>query len=360
VNHPLASRLLSEFAGTGILVGLGTGAVVASVGMGAERFPLLAVAWFVAVTIPVVLFAGISGAHLNPVVSLALAADRRLPAREVPPHLVAQVAGAFAGSAVVEIVLGPGGHLGATIPASNDVLRIFGDEFAFTFVLASTYVIGPFTGSSLNPARSLAPAVLSGTYTDLWVYFLAAPLAALAAVAVVRAVTRDRFPKNGRPTPNPERIPPLAPAEEKGRPRETRTAVYSTDKVRGHDRTGPDLLRAQVDRPRFPRLRDVLPGRPPIGRGSEEPGSCKLALLDHAFWTRVAERGAPSPTTGKRDGVVLASKVDDIDRGFEELRAKGIPGDSSRVDRPMMGLRNGQMYDPDRNLVELDSDLKKK
>jgi hypothetical protein len=82
--------------------------------------------------------------------------------------------------------------------------------------------------------------------------------------------------------------------------------------------------------------------------------------LDHAFWTRVAERGAPSPTTGKRDGVVLASKVDDIDRGFEELRAKGIPGDSSRVDRPMMGLRNGQMYDPDRNLVELDSDLKKK
>jgi aquaporin NIP len=240
VNHPLSIRLLSEFAGTGILVGLGTGAVVASVGTGAERFPLLAVAWFVAVTVPVVLFAGISGAHLNPVVSVALAADRRLPSREVPGHVVAQVAGAFAGSAVVELVLGPGGHLGATIPAANDLLRIFGDEFAFTFLLvltvlvlvrrgtgrwrwgltwpglvvaASTYVIGPFTGSSLNPARSLAPAVLSGTYTDLWVYFLAAPLAALAAVALVRAVTRNRFPGNGRPNPGPGRVPPLAPVE---------------------------------------------------------------------------------------------------------------------------------------------------
>jgi lactoylglutathione lyase len=88
-------------------------------------------------------------------------------------------------------------------------------------------------------------------------------------------------------------------------------------------------------------------------------GSCKLVLLDHAFWTTVGGHGAPSPATGKREGVVLAIKVDDIDRVFGELRAKGIPVDSSPVDRPMMGLRNCQLYDPDGNLVELYSDLKK-
>jgi aquaporin NIP len=214
LSSGLVTRLAAEAAGTALLVGIGTGAVVATTGGGPSRFFLLAVAWFVAVTVPVLLFAAISGAHLNPVVTLALAADRRLSPREVPGHVAAQVAGAFVGSAAVLLSLGTGSHLGATLPATNDLLRIFGDEFAFTFALVlsvlalvrggagrwrwrltwpgvvvavSTFVIGPVTGSSLNPARSLAPAVLSGSYADLWVYFFAAPLAALVAVVAARA-----------------------------------------------------------------------------------------------------------------------------------------------------------------------------
>ncbi|MCI4321162.1 MAG: aquaporin, partial [Thermoplasmata archaeon] len=101
----------------------------------------------------------------------------------------------------------------------GDVPRALLLEFAFTFLLlasvlalvrfgagrvrwrltwpglavaASTYLIGPWTGSSLNPARTLAPAVLSGVYTDLWVYFVAPPVAALVAVGFVRWWDRRR------------------------------------------------------------------------------------------------------------------------------------------------------------------------
>jgi len=218
VTTDLGARLASEAAGTGLLVGIGTGAIVATAGVGVDRFALLALAWFLAVSIPVVAFAGVSGAHLNPVVSLALAGDRRLPLREVPPHVAAQLLGALGGSAAVELLLGSGSHLGATIPAAIPLAEIFGAEFGGTFALVgcvlalvrvgpgrwrwrllwpgmvvavSTFAIGPLTGSSLNPARTLAPALLSGTYTDLWVYLLASPLAALAAVAVVRRIERS-------------------------------------------------------------------------------------------------------------------------------------------------------------------------
>ncbi|MCI4324715.1 MAG: aquaporin family protein [Thermoplasmata archaeon] len=239
----LGTRLLSETLGTALLVGIGTGAVVASAGTGSSRFLLLAVAWFLAVSVPVALFAGISGAHLNPVVTLALVADRRVPVGELPPHVVAQVVGAFLGSATVALALGTGSHLGATVPSTSVVEWIFLDEFGFTFVLVasvlllvragpgrwrwrltwpglvvavSTYLIGPITGSSLNPARSLAPAVLSSTYTDLWVYFVAALFAALLAVAVVglldgppRMPSRSRVPEDNRPPAADGAAPPL-------------------------------------------------------------------------------------------------------------------------------------------------------
>jgi glycerol uptake facilitator-like aquaporin len=227
VTSGLGTRLLSEALGTALLVGIGTGAVVASAGTGSDRFLLLAIAWFLAVSIPVALFAGISGAHLNPVVSLALVGDRRVPVRELAPHVFAQVLGAFVGSLAVAVTLGTGSHLGATVPSTSDLPTIFVDEFGFTFALVgsvlwlvragagrwrwrltwpgavvavSTYVIGPVTGSSLNPARSLAPAVLSSTFTDLWVYFLAAILAALAAVSAARLLMgRVRNPPSKLP-----------------------------------------------------------------------------------------------------------------------------------------------------------------
>ncbi len=199
-------RWLAECAGTGLLVGIGTGTIVAA-GRGGGIPPwLMALAWFAAVLVPILLFVGVSGAHLNPAVTLALAVSGRVAWREAIPYWTAQFAGAFAASFAVERSLGTGSHLGATLPAHGLVAPAFVAEAGFTavlvasvFVLAdsgvgrwrwrlllppaavglSTFVIGPWTGSSLNPARTLAPAVLSGTYSDLWLYLVAVPLAAI-------------------------------------------------------------------------------------------------------------------------------------------------------------------------------------
>ncbi len=193
--------------GTALLVGIGTGTIVAAGRIGGIPLWLLAAAWFLAVLLPIALVLQASGAHLNPAITLGLAASGRFDWKLAPPYWLAQCGGAFLASGVVLLTLGGGEHLGATVPTGGDVLRAFVAEAAFTAVLVagvfvlsdrgvgrrrwrlllppasvgvSTWAIGPWTGSSLNPARSLAPAVLSGTFTDLWVYLLAAPSAALA------------------------------------------------------------------------------------------------------------------------------------------------------------------------------------
>jgi aquaporin Z len=177
------------------------------------RMWLLPLAWFVAVTAPILLFASTSGAHLNPVVTLALAIRRRIRPSHAAAYAATQFAGGFVGSAAVLVGAGTADHLGATYP-SGSLPWDFAGETAFTFLLVlsvlfivergtgrgrwrlllpgavvgvSTFVIGPWTRSSLNPARTLAPAVLTGLVGDLWLYFLSAPLGALLAVLAWRA-----------------------------------------------------------------------------------------------------------------------------------------------------------------------------
>jgi MIP family channel proteins len=227
VNGSLAGRALGETAGTALLVGIGTGSIVGAARLGGLPQAVIALAWFFAVLIPILAFIRLSGAHLNPAVTLALAASGRIAWREVPPYVVGQVIGAFLGSAAVLAILGGEAHLGATVPSQGNILLAFPAELVFTamliaavFALAdlgegggrwrillppavvglSTYLIGPFTGSSLNPARTLAPAVLSGTFADLWVYLTAVPLGALLVAAIWRPRTVDRLDRGpGRP-----------------------------------------------------------------------------------------------------------------------------------------------------------------
>ena len=218
MSRRLLYRCLAEAIGTALLVGIGTGTIVAAGKIGGIPQWTMAIAWFLAVSVPILLFLRVSGAHLNPAVTFALASSGRIAWKEAPPYWASQFTGAFVASLSVLVTLGGGSHLGATLPADGDIARTFVAEAAFTalliaavFVLAdrgegrkrwraflpplavglSTYVIGPWTGSSLNPARSLAPAVLSGTYTDLWVYLLAVPLAALAIAALWRPRSVD-------------------------------------------------------------------------------------------------------------------------------------------------------------------------
>ncbi|MGA8542594.1 MAG: MIP/aquaporin family protein [Thermoplasmata archaeon] len=219
MNFPLWKRCLAEVAGTALLVGIGTGAVVFFARGGGSPQWELAVAWFFAVLVPIVLFIEVSGAHLNPVVTLGLAVSGRIAWAESPVYFLGQFAGAFLGSVVVERSIGTNAHLGSTVPSTALVVA-FGVEAAFTaallcgvFLLAdrgegrfrwrlalpplvvgiSTYLIGPLTGSSLNPARTIAPAVLSGTYTDLWLYLIAVPLGALLVAMLWRPRAVDRL-----------------------------------------------------------------------------------------------------------------------------------------------------------------------
>jgi aquaporin NIP len=219
VSSSIWKRFLAEGAGTALLVGIGTGAIVLSARAGGVPQWELAVAWFSAVLVPIVLFIGISGAHLNPAVTLGLAASGRIGWVETPVYVLGQFAGSFVGSAAVAVSCGTAAHLGSTVPSTN-LVTAFGVEGAFTaglvaavFLLAdrgegpfrwrlalpplvvgvSTYVIGPLTGSSLNPARTIAPAVLSGTFSDLWVYLTAIPVAALLVAAAWRPRSVDRL-----------------------------------------------------------------------------------------------------------------------------------------------------------------------
>lgn len=216
MSSSLVRRCLSEVAGTALLVGIGTGAIVAGANAGGVPQWVLAIAWFGAVALPVELFA-FRSAHINPVVTLALVAAGRFPAREAPYYVLAQTVGAVAGSFTVLVTLGGAAHLGATIPQNGTAFPSVPLEFAFTFLLVlavlyltspdkepshlmlllpalvvgiSTLLIGPISGSSLNPARTLAPALFSGEFAGIWIYFLAPPLAALAAVLMVRWVVR--------------------------------------------------------------------------------------------------------------------------------------------------------------------------
>ncbi|MGI0151381.1 MAG: aquaporin, partial [Thermoplasmata archaeon] len=133
----MALRWASELVGTALLVGLGTGTIVGAARIGGVPRWAMGAAWFFAVLIPMVLFIEVSGAHLNPAVTLALAESGRTAWSEAPGYWLAQGGGAFLGSAGVLALLGGGAHLGATVPASGDLPRAFVAEAIFTALLVA-------------------------------------------------------------------------------------------------------------------------------------------------------------------------------------------------------------------------------
>ncbi|AMV38268.1 MIP/aquaporin family protein [Planctomyces sp. SH-PL62] len=108
VQPSLAKRCLAEFAGTFILIFLGLGVVHTSVLTGAQSgLWQVAVVWGAAVTLAIYVVGGVSGAHINPAISAALAAWGRFPWREVVPYVLAQTAGAFAAAALLFVLFNP-------------------------------------------------------------------------------------------------------------------------------------------------------------------------------------------------------------------------------------------------------------
>ena len=204
-------KLFAEFLGTFALVFAGTGAIVINhVSDGAIGHAGIAMTFGLVVTAMIYALGDVSGAHLNPAVTTAFAAAGRFPWRGVPAYIGAQVLGAFAASGLLRALFPASATLGETLPAGvpmqSFILEVVltlllmfvilsvstgAKEKGITAGIAIGAVIaleamfaGPICGASMNPARSLAPAVMSGHLEHLWLYLAAPLLGALLAVPV--------------------------------------------------------------------------------------------------------------------------------------------------------------------------------
>jgi aquaporin Z len=206
-----ARRLLAEAVGTFFLVLIGPGAVMVDAYTGgAVGHTGIALAFAFVVATMVYALGHLSGAHINPAVTIGFWSAGRFPLRDVLPYLLAQVIGAVAASGTLRATLGPLGHLGATLP-SLPVAAAFAIEallsFALMFVIMAVATDdrvadgfagiavgltvgfcaltgGPLTGASMNPARSFGPAVVGGVWSGHWIYWVAPVLGMVAAARV--------------------------------------------------------------------------------------------------------------------------------------------------------------------------------
>ena len=183
---------LAEGIGTFILVFAGTGAVmVNSISGGSVTHIGISFVFGAVVTALIYGIGHLSGAHFNPAVTLAFWTSGFFPKRGVLPYILAQLVGAIAASALLLISLGRVANLGATLPLNGNWLQSLVLEFVLTFILMFVILgsgldrrahigfaglaigltvgmeaafMGPITGASMNPARSLGPALVGGIW----------------------------------------------------------------------------------------------------------------------------------------------------------------------------------------------------
>ena len=224
-----ARRLLAESIGTFFLVLIGPGAVmVNAASRGSISHAGVALAFAFVVTAMIFALGHISGAHINPAVTIGFWSVRRFPARDVIPYIIAQSLGAIAASSVLRAALGAVGRMGATEP--THALGIgtggaFAIEWLLSFALMLVIVAvatdervvggfgaiaigltvgfcammgGPLTGASMNPARSLGPAIVGGFWDAHWLYWLAPITGMIAAARVYDMLRGSASPRTDR------------------------------------------------------------------------------------------------------------------------------------------------------------------
>jgi len=215
-------RFLAEIMGTFAVVVCATGSVVINaqsegkIGLWFEAF-----APFAAVSLMVFLFGKISMAHFNPAVTIAFLITRHMPARLLPLYLCAEFIGAILASLFVRSIIGTEASLGANSPNYEyPISTIIGVEILVTAILISMilwvvhtkglkgfgsvaigsmifldiFVFSYISGASMNPIRSLAPALLSGSVSDLWLYWTA-PFVGSAIIAILYRMITTKHQK---------------------------------------------------------------------------------------------------------------------------------------------------------------------
>jgi aquaporin Z len=198
--EPAMKKYLAEFIGTFALVFFGTGAIIVNQEThGAISHAGIALTFGLIVAAMIYSLGNISGAHLNPAVTFGFWIAKKFPGKEITPYIIAQLAGAFAASGVLKIMFPANEILGSTLPL-NSAMQSWTLEIILMFflmlvilqvahgskeqgmfagiaigsvVLLEALFAGPICGASMNPARSLSPAIVSGHTEHLWVYLTA-------------------------------------------------------------------------------------------------------------------------------------------------------------------------------------------
>lgn len=215
-NSPRPAQLyLAETIGTFALVFAGTGAIVINdISGGAVTHLGIGITFGLVVMAVIYAVGDVSGAHINPAVTIGFAVAGKFPWRRVPSYLAAQLAGGLAASLAVRILFPDHSGLGNTLPAGSDLQSLLLETiltFILMFVILATATgakekgimagaaiagtvaleaifAGPVSGASMNPVRSIAPAVVSLNLADLWIYIIAPLLGAVAAVPAFRGI----------------------------------------------------------------------------------------------------------------------------------------------------------------------------
>lgn len=212
-------HLVAEAIGTFVLVFIGTGAVIVNqVSPGVITHLGISIVFGAVVTALIYTLGHISGAHFNPAVTIAFWQSGFFPSQRVIPYILAQCIGAIAASTLLRGVFGLVANLGATFPRQDNWLQALLLETVLTFILmfvifgsgldrrapigfaglaigltvaVEAAVMGPITGASMNPARSLAPALVAGLWQHHWVYWVAPIGGAVLAGRVYRWISND-------------------------------------------------------------------------------------------------------------------------------------------------------------------------
>lgn len=200
-------QYIAEVLGSFAIVFFGTGAIIVNQQYnGVISHTGIAITFGLVVMSMIYALGNISGAHFNPAVTIAFAVSGKFSTGQVLPYILSQIAGALAASAVLKFLFPDNLLLGATMPTGSDI-QSFVLEFILSFflmlvvlnvahgskeqgmfaglaigsvVLLEAMFAGPVSGASMNPARSIAPALVSGHTEHLWIYLLG-PVAGTSA-----------------------------------------------------------------------------------------------------------------------------------------------------------------------------------
>jgi aquaporin NIP len=215
---PMIKRLTGEFLGTFALVFCGTGAIIINQETGGVITHVgIAITFGLIVMAMIFSFGHISGAHINPAVTIALTISKKFKWENIVPYVFAQLSGAYLASWVLKYLFPANEFLGATMPKGSE-LQSYILEFILTFllmlvILTSTgkkdhsllvpalaiggtvgleaLFAGPICGASMNPARSISPALVGGHFQSLWVYIFGPVMGAVTASFVFAFLKED-------------------------------------------------------------------------------------------------------------------------------------------------------------------------